>query len=215
MSRAAPRAARAVRPLRSCWWGRTDVTALPSMPTATHPGETPPMDVDENSGVFETAVRTKKASRETTMSERDYIRDGAEIYRRSFAMIRAESDLSRFTSEQALVVVRIIHACGMVEVAGDVHMASDLVADAPGSALRAGDADPMRIPRWSPTASRGRACRPTTEVICTLVDPRTPVIAAEIGNTRTAAAMELGASGSEARWSPSEMHRRRSTISWI
>jgi precorrin-8X/cobalt-precorrin-8 methylmutase len=123
------------------------------------------------------------------MSNRDYIRDGAEIYRRSFAMIRAESDLSRFTCEQALVVVRIIHACGMVEVAGDVHMASDLVADA-RAALRAGA--PILCDSKMVANGVTRARLPAdNEVICTLDDPRTPELAVRIGNTRTAAAMEL------------------------
>ena len=54
------------------------------------------------------------------MSGYAYIRDGAEIYRRSFAMIRAESDLKRFTPEEEIVAVRVIHSCGMVEVAADV-----------------------------------------------------------------------------------------------
>jgi precorrin-8X/cobalt-precorrin-8 methylmutase len=123
------------------------------------------------------------------MSERDYIRDGAEIYRRSFAMIRAESDLSRFTPEQAPVVVRIIHACGMVEVAGDVHMAPDLVASA-RSALRAGA--PILCDSKMVANGVTRARLPAdNEVVCTLDDPRTPELAAKIGNTRTAAAMEL------------------------
>jgi len=123
------------------------------------------------------------------MSDRDYIRDGAEIYRRSFAMIRAESDLSRFTSEQALVVVRIIHACGMVEVAGDVHMASDLVADA-RAALRAGA--PILCDSKMVANGVTQARLPAAnEVICTLDDPRTPELAVRISNTRTAAAMEL------------------------
>jgi precorrin-8X/cobalt-precorrin-8 methylmutase len=52
--------------------------------------------------------------------DRDYIRDGAEIYRRSFAIIRREADLSRFTPDEERVAVRIIHACGMVECAADL-----------------------------------------------------------------------------------------------
>ncbi|GLS18334.1 precorrin-8X methylmutase [Labrys miyagiensis] len=123
------------------------------------------------------------------MSERDYIRDGAEIYRRSFAMIRAESDLSRFTAEQAPVVVRIIHACGMVEVAGDVEMSADLVSAA-RAALRAGA--PILCDSKMVANGVTRARLPADNpVICTLDDPRTPDIAREIGNTRSAAAMEL------------------------
>jgi precorrin-8X/cobalt-precorrin-8 methylmutase len=123
------------------------------------------------------------------MSERDYIRDGAEIYRRSFAMIRAESDLSRFTPEQVPLVVRIIHACGMVEVAADVQMSSDLVSSA-RAALRAGA--PLLCDSKMVANGVTRARLPANnEVICTLDDPRTPELAKQIGNTRTAAAMEL------------------------
>jgi precorrin-8X/cobalt-precorrin-8 methylmutase len=123
------------------------------------------------------------------MSERDYIRDGAEIYRRSFAMIRAESDLSRFMPEQAPLVVRIIHACGMVEVAADVQMSSDLVSSA-RAALRAGA--PLLCDSKMVANGVTRARLPAdNEVICTLDDPRTPELAKQIGNTRTAAAMEL------------------------
>ena len=123
------------------------------------------------------------------MSERDYIRDGAEIYRRSFAMIRAESDLSRFSAEQAPLVVRIIHACGMVEVAADVQMAPDLVSSA-RAALRGGG--PILCDSKMVANGVTRKRLPAdNEVVCTLDDPRTPEIAARIGNTRTAAAMEL------------------------
>ncbi|MEW9308023.1 precorrin-8X methylmutase [Labrys neptuniae] len=123
------------------------------------------------------------------MSERDYIRDGAEIYRRSFAMIRAESDLSRFSALEAPVVVRIIHACGMVEVAADVEMSGDLVASA-RAALRAGA--PLLCDSKMVANGVTRARLPAdNDVICTLDDPRTPELSRQIGNTRTAAAMEL------------------------
>jgi len=123
------------------------------------------------------------------MSERDYIRDGAEIYRRSFAMIRAESDLSRFMPEQAPLVVRIIHACGMVEVAADVQMSSDLVSSA-RAALRAGA--PLLCDSKMVANGITRARLPAAnEVVCTLDDPKVPEIARRIGNTRSAAAMDL------------------------
>ncbi|MDT3380382.1 precorrin-8X methylmutase [Labrys neptuniae] len=123
------------------------------------------------------------------MSERDYIRDGAEIYRRSFAMIRAESDLSRFSALEAPVVVRIIHACGMVEVAADVEMSDDLVMSA-RAALRAGA--PLLCDSKMVANGVTRARLPAdNDVICTLDDPRTPELSRQIGNTRTAAAMEL------------------------
>lgn len=123
------------------------------------------------------------------MSERDYIRDGAEIYRRSFAMIRAESDLSRFSALEAPVVVRIVHACGMVEVAADVEMSDDLVMSA-RAALRAGA--PLLCDSKMVANGVTRARLPAdNDVICTLDDPRTPELSRQIGNTRTAAAMEL------------------------
>ena len=73
------------------------------------------------------------------MGERGYLRDGNAIYERSFAIIRAEADLSRFTPEQAEIVVRMIHACGHVDIAQHVIFTGDLVA-----AARAGCA-PRRI----------------------------------------------------------------------
>src|ERR1700722_5792417 len=66
-----------------------------------------------------------------------YIRHGAEIYRRSFAIIRDEADLSRFSPEEERVAVRIIHACGMVEVAADIAFARGAVL-AGTAALEAG-----------------------------------------------------------------------------
>src|SRR5258708_10310899 len=57
----------------------------------------------------------------------EYIRDGAEIYRRSFAIIRREADLARFTSEEEQVAVRLLHACGMDEVAADVPFSTGAV----------------------------------------------------------------------------------------
>src|SRR5262245_26074707 len=66
-----------------------------------------------------------------------YIADGAEIYRRSFSIIRSEAELSRFTPEESQVAVRVIHACGMVEIARDLVFAPGFVT-AGRSALRAG-----------------------------------------------------------------------------
>ena len=123
------------------------------------------------------------------MPERDYIRDGAEIYRRSFAMIRAEADLAAFAPHEMTVAVRIIHACGMVKVAKDIAMAPDLVATA-RDALRTGA--PILCDSKMVANGVTRARLPAgNEVVCTLDDPRTPGLAAELGNTRTAAAMEL------------------------
>ena len=121
--------------------------------------------------------------------ERDYIRDGAEIYRRSFAIIRAEADLARFSREEEQVAVRIIHACGLVEAAADIAFAPGAVL-AGRKALAAGA--PILCDSKMVANGVTRARLPAgNDVICTLDDPRTPKLAAEMGNTRTAAAMEL------------------------
>lgn len=123
------------------------------------------------------------------MTVQEYIRDGAAIYARSFAIIRAEADLGRFSPEEERVAVRIIHACGMVEIARDIVMSPTFARDA-AVALKSGAAilcDSMMV-----ADGITRARLPVrNNVICTLRDPRVPEIAAEIGNTRTAAAMEL------------------------
>jgi precorrin-8X/cobalt-precorrin-8 methylmutase len=119
----------------------------------------------------------------------DYIRDGAEIYRRSFSIIRAEADLKRFTPEEERVAVRIIHACGMVEVAADIAFAPGAVL-AGIRALQAGApilCDAKMVSNGV-TKARLPADNP---VVCTLDDPRTADLAKQFGNTRTAAAMEL------------------------
>lgn len=123
------------------------------------------------------------------MQAYDYIRDGAAIYKRSFATIRAEADLSGFSPEQAQVVVRIIHACGMVEVAQSVAMTADFVSSARASLKKS-----CTILCDSEMVSHGvtRARLPADNaVVCTLRDPRTPELAKEIGNTRSAAALDL------------------------
>jgi precorrin-8X/cobalt-precorrin-8 methylmutase len=119
----------------------------------------------------------------------DYIRDGAAIYARSFAIIRAEADLSRFTPEEADVAVRMIHACGLVEAAGSIAFSPDLVASARG-ALLAGA--PVLCDAEMVAHGVTRARLPAgNEVICTLRDPRVPELAAAQGNTRSAAALTL------------------------
>lgn len=123
------------------------------------------------------------------MSTTDYIRDGAAIYERSFAIIRAEADLSRFTEEEAGIAVRMIHACGMVEAARHFAFSRDFVAAA-RAALQAGA--PILCDAEMVAHGVTRARLPAgNEVICTLRDPRTIALAAEIGNTRSAAALEL------------------------
>ncbi|MFE1600974.1 precorrin-8X methylmutase [Methylobacterium sp. ID0610] len=119
----------------------------------------------------------------------DYIRDGAAIYARSFAIIRAESDLSRFEGAAERVVVRMIHACGMTDLPADVVASPDFAA-AGEAALRAGA--PILCDARMVADGVTRARLPAgNDVICTLGDPRVPGLAAELGTTRTAAAMEL------------------------
>ncbi|MDB5394719.1 MAG: cobH [Rhodospirillales bacterium] len=119
----------------------------------------------------------------------DYIKDGAEIYRRSFAIIRGEADLARFTAEEERVAVRIIHACGMVEVVGDIAFSPGAVR-AGIAALEAGAPILCDAKMVSNGVTKARLPRGNA-VICALDDPKVPSLAAEIGTTRTAAAMEL------------------------
>ena len=123
------------------------------------------------------------------MTNYDYIRDGAEIYRRSFAIIRAEADLARFDADEEPVAVRIIHACGQVEAAADLAF-SPKAARAARAALESGA--PILCDSQMVASGITRARLPSNnKVICTLSDPRVPALAAELGNTRSAAAVEL------------------------
>jgi precorrin-8X/cobalt-precorrin-8 methylmutase len=119
----------------------------------------------------------------------DYVRDGAEIYRRSFATIRAEADLARFPTDVSQVVVRMIHACGMVDLAADVAYSDGVVAAA-RAALAAGA--PILCDAHMVASGITRPRLPAAnEVVCTLSDSRVPGLAAELGNTRSAAALDL------------------------
>ncbi len=123
------------------------------------------------------------------MTDYDYIKDGNAIYEKSFAIIRAEADLARFSEDEADVAVRMIHACGLVEAAAHIEFSADLV-----SAGRAALANGAPIFCDAEMVARGvTAARLPAEnaVICTLRDPRTPEIAREIGNSRSAAAIRL------------------------
>jgi precorrin-8X/cobalt-precorrin-8 methylmutase len=124
------------------------------------------------------------------MSKRTaYIRDGAAIYERSFAIIRAEADLARFSPEEERVAVRIIHASGMVEIARDIVFSPGVVAVA-RDALNNGA--PILCDSKMVANGVTRARLPAhNEVVCTLDDPRVADLARDVGNTRTAAAMEL------------------------
>ncbi len=120
---------------------------------------------------------------------RDYIRDGDEIYRRSFAIIRAEADLARFTAAEERVAVRIIHACGMTEAARDIVFHPDFTAAA-SQALKAGA--PILCDSKMVANGITKARLPASnEIVCTLDSPNVPALAMKLGNTRTAAALEL------------------------
>ncbi len=118
-----------------------------------------------------------------------YQTDGAAIYLESFATIRAEADLARFTAEEEVVVVRMIHAAGMVGLEDYVRFSPGM-AIAARTALEAGapilcDARMVSEGITRPRLPAGN------EVICTLHDLRVPEMAKAMGNTRSAAALEL------------------------
>jgi precorrin isomerase len=118
-----------------------------------------------------------------------YVRDGVAIYRESFSIIRSEAELERFDAVLERVAVRMIHACGMVDLAADVE-ASPGFGAAAVAALRGGA--PILCDTSMVAAGITRARLPASnEVVCTLADPRVAALAQELGNTRTAAALEL------------------------
>ncbi|WP_449044653.1 precorrin-8X methylmutase [Paracoccus versutus] len=118
-----------------------------------------------------------------------YETDGARIYAQSFATIRAEADLARFTAEEEPVVVRMIHAAGLVGLERDVAFSPGM-ATAARQALEGGAPILCDARMVSEGITRGRLPA-ENRVICTLQDPRVPDLAARMGNTRSAAALEL------------------------
>lgn len=118
-----------------------------------------------------------------------YERDGAAIYRRSFAIIRAEADLARFQGIEEQVAVRIIHASGMVEVAADLVFTPDAARIARQALL---EGAPIFCDSQMVANGITRARLPAdNEIVCTLGDARVPDLAKEEGTTRSAAALEL------------------------
>ena len=123
------------------------------------------------------------------MTGYQYEHDGAAIYARSFAIIRSEADLSGLADDEARVAVRVIHACGMVEIAHVMRFGAGFV-DAARSALTRGC--PVFCDSEMVAHGITRARLPAgNEVICTLRDPRTPGLAQTLGTTRSAAALDL------------------------
>jgi precorrin-8X/cobalt-precorrin-8 methylmutase len=119
----------------------------------------------------------------------DYVRDGAEIYRRSFAAIRAEADLARFPADVARVVVRMIHSCGMTDLPADVGY-SDGVVKAARTALLGG-APVLCDAQMVASGITRRRLPAGNEIICTLGDAEVPSLAQRLGTTRSAAALDL------------------------
>jgi len=118
-----------------------------------------------------------------------YERDGAEIYRRSFATIRAEADLDGLPDDLSRVVVRMIHACGMVDLVGDVGFSPSVATVARKALL---DGAPILCDAEMVASGVTRKRLPANnEVICTLRDPAVPALAAKLATTRSAAALDL------------------------
>lgn len=119
----------------------------------------------------------------------EYEKDGAAIYRQSFATIRAEADLAPLPADIAQVAVRMIHACGQVDLVDDLAWSAAVVQRA-REALNAGAPILCDAEMVASGVTRRRLPK-DNDVVCTLNDPRTPALAAELGTTRTAAALEL------------------------
>lgn len=118
----------------------------------------------------------------------DYIRDGQEIYRRSFATIRAEADLSAIPPDMEKLAVRVIHACGMVDIVSDLAFSTGAGA-AGRAALHAGAPILCDARMVAEGITRPRLPK-NNRVICTLHDDGVPDLAQALGNTRSAAALE-------------------------
>ncbi|MGW1491676.1 precorrin-8X methylmutase [Streptomyces sp. NPDC002402] len=119
----------------------------------------------------------------------DYEKDGAAIYRQSFATIRAEADLAGLPADVSQVAVRMIHACGMVDLVRDLSFTADVVARA-REALRGGAPILCDVAMVASGVTR-RRLPAGNDVVCTLSDPSVPGLAAKLGTTRSAAALEL------------------------
>jgi precorrin-8X/cobalt-precorrin-8 methylmutase len=118
-----------------------------------------------------------------------YLREADAIYERSFAIIRAEADLSRFSSEEAEVAIRMIHACGMVEIAGRIVFGGPVVQSARDALARGA---PVLCDSEMVAHGISRTRLPAQNaVICRLRDAAVPALAQKLGTTRSAAALDL------------------------
>ncbi len=119
----------------------------------------------------------------------EYIRDGNEIYRKSFATIRSEANLSVLAPDVANVAVRLIHACGMTDIVDDIAAAPTAVVS--GRTALAAAAPILCDCRMVAEGITRRRLPADNGVICTLNDPEVPELAQKLGTTRSAAALEL------------------------
>lgn len=119
----------------------------------------------------------------------DYLRDGQEIYRRSFATIRSEANLDSVPDDIEPVVVRMIHACGMTDLVSDIEFSPGVVVAARGALLTGA---PVLCDTTMVASGITRRRLPAdNDVVCMLSDPRVPALAGRLGTTRAAAALEL------------------------
>ncbi|GGQ72702.1 precorrin-8X methylmutase [Streptomyces asoensis] len=132
---------------------------------------------------------TTESSEKSTVTTHVYEKDGAAIYRQSFATIRAEADLTRLPADVSQVAVRMIHACGMVDLVEDLAYTPEVVARA-REALRAGAPILCDVQMVASGVTRKRLPA-GNDVLCTLSDPAVPELAERLGTTRSAAALEL------------------------
>ncbi|KUM98473.1 precorrin-8X methylmutase [Streptomyces cellostaticus] len=123
------------------------------------------------------------------MTTHVYEKDGAAIYRQSFATIRAEADLAGLPADVSQIAVRMIHACGMVDLVEDLAYTPEVVARA-REALRAGAPILCDVQMVASGVTRKRLPA-GNDVLCTLSDPAVPELAERLGTTRSAAALEL------------------------
>ncbi|MYS64074.1 precorrin-8X methylmutase [Streptomyces sp. SID5473] len=145
--------------------------------------------MSRTTAVLRPSANPTESSEKNTVTSYDYEKDGAEIYRRSFATIRAETDLAALPADVSRVAVRMIHACGMVDLVRDLAHSPGVVARA-REALHAGAPIFCDVQMVASGVTRKRLPA-DNDVLCTLGDPAVPALAAKLGTTRSAAAMEL------------------------
>lgn len=121
----------------------------------------------------------------------DYLRDGTAIYKESFSIIRAETDLSRFSEDESDIVVRMVHACGNTDAARFIEFGGGF-AVAARAAMAGGEPILCDSEMVAHGITRARLSA-NNEVLCTLRDPRVPALAEQLATTRSAAAVDLWA----------------------